>query len=458
MIKSVRKQKTLVILLGTIISCFIAFYNKYPLVYRDTGTYIASGFMNFVPSDRPIFYGLFLRHISLSASPWFVIIAQGFLTSWLLYLVYDLFYKGSYRYKNVIYLLTITFITLATGYSYNVSILMPDIFSPVALLALILLLFHEELGRWRMIFIAAVFIFSLMTHLSNIATFVLVLFFLSIYFLFKRKKMQWLKGKRLILIGTLITAAFMLIPILHYAIGKKFQFSSGSHVFQMNHLIENGILKKYLDENCADHDYSICAYKDELSWNFIWDENSVVYKTGGWDKNKKEYTEIIRNIYGSPKYWPLIIQKSSEYTLKQFFTWETTVSTPQLMGSPAFGEIEWHFNDSWREYIISKQNNKLLHVNALNEVENYVILFSLIICLAYAFLVLDFQVDIKLKWAIILMLLYGILNSAVCSNLSTVDARFQNRWVWLLPLFVVFITMHVIQEYKERRKEQEVLS
>ena len=38
-----------------------AFYNGFPLVYSDSGTYLNSGSEFFVPDDRPITYGLLIH-------------------------------------------------------------------------------------------------------------------------------------------------------------------------------------------------------------------------------------------------------------------------------------------------------------------------------------------------------------------------------------------------------------
>ncbi|MDB2657421.1 hypothetical protein N9Y60_05120 [Crocinitomicaceae bacterium] len=48
-----------IIFLATIVSCFAGFYNDFPLVYTDTGTYLETGFKGFVAPDRPIFTGCF---------------------------------------------------------------------------------------------------------------------------------------------------------------------------------------------------------------------------------------------------------------------------------------------------------------------------------------------------------------------------------------------------------------
>lgn len=60
--------------LSVILLIMPAIVNGYPLVYSDSGTYIGSGFEGIVPVDRPIAYGLFVRHISVAYSLWFVIL------------------------------------------------------------------------------------------------------------------------------------------------------------------------------------------------------------------------------------------------------------------------------------------------------------------------------------------------------------------------------------------------
>ncbi len=64
------------ILVSVILLIVPALINGYPLLYSDSATYIESGMGLFVPIDRPIFYGLFIRIASMSYSLWFVVILQ----------------------------------------------------------------------------------------------------------------------------------------------------------------------------------------------------------------------------------------------------------------------------------------------------------------------------------------------------------------------------------------------
>ena len=54
-----------------------AAYNHFPLVFSDTGTYIAAAIEGFVPSDRPVYYSQFLWIIGRSLSLYAVPVVQG---------------------------------------------------------------------------------------------------------------------------------------------------------------------------------------------------------------------------------------------------------------------------------------------------------------------------------------------------------------------------------------------
>lgn len=452
-------QNRLTILIGTIVSCFIGFYNGYPLIYPDTGAYLASGFDGTVPWDRTIFYGLFIRHISLSASPWLIIIAQGFIISWLLHLTTGIFFKNLKR--NLIYLLSVTLVTLTTGFSFNVSIIIPDIFSPIALLCLIILIFHHELGKIRRIIISIIFLFSICTHLSNIPTFAILLFCLIGYVYIKklRKKESFISLKRILLPTYLFFFSLLLIPSVNYLHGDNFGYSKGSHVFMMNHLIECGVMDQYLEHNCKTSDYTLCEYENNLGTNFIWGAESPLHKTGGWKTTKEEYNKIIADVYSSPRYWPLIIQKGIEYTFKQFFSFDIGDPKPHLEGSAPYGQIHWRFHDSLREYKNSKQNKSLLSVSAFDFIQLWIILISML----SLFILISFSnfkklIPLELRWMIITVFIYSLANAAICSNLSTVDPRYQNRLVWLFPILVIFSLSFVLKKGNLKRLKNDLAS
>jgi len=49
------------VVISTLVLMSGAFYNEFPLITGDSAIYISSGFDGIVPSERPIFYGWFIR-------------------------------------------------------------------------------------------------------------------------------------------------------------------------------------------------------------------------------------------------------------------------------------------------------------------------------------------------------------------------------------------------------------
>lgn len=343
--------------------------------------------------------------------------------------------------RNVIYIASIILITLATGYSLNVSIPIPDIFVTIAFLCLLVLLYSKELNRVQTVFVSLIFVLSICMHNSNLPIFFLLFIGLGLHYFLRRRKRKevQLQFYRLVLASGLYGLALLIIPTVNYSYDGEFRYSKGSHVFLFNHMIEIGAAKAYLDDNCGKKNYAICQYKDELNWNFMWDYSGPLYKTGGWEKNKKDFDEINGGIISTPKYWPLLIQKTATYTTKQFFRFESRLHTLQYNGTP-HAQIRNFLPESDREFISSKQLKGEYDLYVLNRVEGVIIFICMIICALVLILDKRFQLlNQGLKSLISISLVFGVINSMVCANLSTVDDRFQNRWVWLLVVLIILI-------------------
>jgi hypothetical protein len=439
------RSTIIIFLVGAFISCILGFVNKFPFLYPDTGTYIDSGYRGIVPNDRPIFYGLFVRHMSLSASLWFVVFAQALICCFLIFEVVGLFLKNTS--KHIVYLVVVVVLSLFTGYSYNVSFIMPDIFCGISLLTLMLLWFNPSLSSFKKVLCALFFTFGLMVHLSNLIIVLLTLVIVTLVYFINRKKTVTLTiTKRTFFMPHLLTAlAFVLVPLCHFMFSGKFTFSQGSHVFMMNHLIETGVLEDYLEEACPQKKYKFCQYKDSMVFDFMWDEKSPLYKTGGWAANKKEYKAIVKDIYTQPNYFILLGFKSIEYTCKQFFTFTLEQGGGFGLNSPPGGQIDWHFTDAKKEFLNAKQQTHQLDPFLPKFSEYVLVLLSmvslLLIALSNNWLKNNYPF---VKYIIGLLFLFSLINSFVCSNLAVIDARYQSRIVWIFPLLASICIISVI--------------
>ncbi len=430
------------IFLASIFLCSAGFFNSFPLVYPDTGAYIFSGFENLVLWDRPIFYGWFIRHVSLEESLFLVIFVQALMLSYLIFLMFK-FYCNLKFWKNW-YLVFILFLVLVTAISYQTSRLMPDIFTPIMILASLLLIFHwEDIPRLERVFLALIFIQSVIVHNSHLPIFVLGLGSLIIVKLLFRSNWTALKWKNILFASGIFIFSTLLMPTAQYLVDGEFKITKGAHVFMMSKLLEFGVIEDYLDNNCGEKDFKLCEYKDAIPVDFIWDyENSPLHKTGGWKENEEDYKQIIREVILTPKYFKDCVINAVEATVRQIFHFDVDDFDPQKRGTPPFGAIDKHLKKQIRKYEFAYQTRGKLEFSLINFMQKIVIYFSMLGLVMTLFIKKIRQsIPKELLLFSIALLLFCLANTFVCASLSAVISRYQNRVNWLFPtLLFLFIT------------------
>jgi hypothetical protein len=432
------------VLAGALILCYWAFYNNYPLVYSDTGSFIAAGAEKGWNSTR-VFYGLFIRHISLHETLFLVVFAQGLIISSMIHFVFSRFSSSSY--KIALAQITIIILTLFTGISFHVSQIMADIFTSVSILCLVCLLFIRDLNRSELILLALLFVFSNITHNTHSFIAIFTLSITGILFFLVRKRIIF-NWKRYCLVFALSIASWLILSTSNLIYHKKFEYSENSFMYRMSGLIEMGILQLYLEEHCNAKTYSLCNYikdKPGIFYNFLWDDNSPANQNGGWQAHREEYSRLMNDLFREPKYVKLFTIKSLEASAEQLFCFNSGETNSYLNGSAPYGAIDWHFHNDMRKYINSKQNLKLLHFDTLNYFQLIFVFLSfclLIICNLTNFLSPDL---LQFRLIIYCLLIAIWVNAYLCSTFSMVGDRFQSRVVWLIPFFAIVIISNNIK-------------
>ena len=120
-----------------------ALYNGYPLTFWDTGAYLEHARTLLPRPDRLIGYSIFIRALSFGATLWPVVIAQCVLVAWLVWRVARTLLG---RVSIASYLLLATVLAVATALPWVAGQLMADVFTPVLVLALFMLLEARDLG------------------------------------------------------------------------------------------------------------------------------------------------------------------------------------------------------------------------------------------------------------------------------------------------------------------------
>lgn len=437
---------------GALLLQIIAFYNSYPLVYSDTGTYIYSGFDFFVPKDRPILYGLFIRFFSWKESLWIVVFFQNLITAFILYRVMQLFIKRNF---TSIYFLCIGILVFGSSIGWFSNQIMPDFFAPVLILTWVWVLLDEHL-TWPSFLVAFILIIvANCSHFSHllVSSLLLVILLLAKYVFGKRSFFSHfqLNNQKALFFILVVIASWVTLPGINASIGGKYELSKGSHVFLLAHLNEKGLLKEILDDYCGSPELefcSLCEDKDNLPINidqFIW-SGDFLERHGGWDESKSSFDKIINLSLKKPKYLAHNLLYSTLYGVIQLTHIETGEGlTPYIEHSAPYGQIAWRFPHELNSYLNAKQNKfngVELTFNRLNMLHILLIFTSFLLLI----LVLINQKRLALPkshLAFIYFILISVFcNSLVTAGLSAPYTRYQSRVVWLLP-FVAFIMLYL---------------
>ena len=442
-----------VLILSSIFLISAAIYNGYPIVYSDTSTYLVSGFELIPPFDRPITYGIFLRISSLNGlTLWSSILFQAMALAWPVNLLIREF-TGFRRH----YLLSLGIVGLLSGLtavSFVSSNLIADMFSPASLLCLILIFTGKGINKRERLGLYILFFLSHGMHLSHLAVNLLFLAMLTGVRKLGFRDLFIPAFYRNILIAFLLMV--LAFPLMSAPIAK-FQ-----HVFFMGKMAENGILYEYLEENCPDHEFQLCRYKDSLPDNasdFVWAPDGPVNGMGGWKVTRDEFRFIIRETLTSPHYLLRHMEESIRATIQQFGYFRAGDGNGAFReGTLLYERILKYIPRKADGYYASRQNRQgalqpgLKGFNMLSAGAMIASLIFLVLCPILP----CFRQRIQKKEWMLLVLLCGaiLIHTAVNASLGTVIDRYGAKIMWFLPLAALLFISQIIYKFIRTSSKQ----
>ena len=246
----------------------------------------------------------------------------------------------------------------------------------------------------------------------------------------------------------MIPVAIVLTMLLNYNTAQEWKFSpGGGHVFMMNRLWTCGVLDEYLDENCSKHTYTLCTHRPVPGVDFLWSDQSpvnAVYGWENWEKAKPEYDSIISDVLTTPKYLGRYMGANLCDAGVQLVTFDVMLYQPLTEGQSVDAAIRAHLSSDKDNYRNSLQSVTGLSFHWLN-------VLQWIVCgIAILFLIaLVFSKEMRMSMPVFTPL-FGWIAGAMLFNALTVvsvamvDARYQARLIWLLPLLaLLFIANYV---------------
>jgi hypothetical protein len=419
--------------------CFMvaALYNKYPIVFSDTGTYIYSGFSLLFPIDRPITYGIFIRILSLSGKTlWIPIFAQSLILSYMVFLTIKMVLGESFNY--VIVAILFIFLSLFTSASWVSSMVMADVFTPIGILSGTIILFGN-VKRSILLILYVIFFLAAATHFSHILIF-------SLLFAIVVVCKKWILPARLY-----PKRYFRAIALVSATLGSIFimrpSLNSGKYIMFFSTMLSQGIAQEYMKEYCGEKHYKLCEYKDSLEAKngeatfFEYDPKSPLTKLGGWtDSMRDECTDITYGTLTKPKYIWLHILASLRCSFIQLYSFKTGAGNgPYMDEFPVLVNIRKHFSNELSQYCNSRQNKDIMFVfngtwygGVWNNILNTFIVLGLFI-LVLVFILKRSVFNGTFGYVTTMLIMGIILNAWDCGTFSDINLRYGSRVMWFIP-------------------------
>ncbi|HET8995640.1 MAG TPA: hypothetical protein VFN42_03145 [Acetobacteraceae bacterium] len=289
----VAAHRAAAVLLGSALLLWPALYNGYPLVFADTGTYLSQAIERYLGWDRPVFYSLFLLPLHLTLTTWPVIAAQALLTGYTLHLLQQVLLPGS-RALWLVPLLAGA--SLATALPWFAAQLMPDVFTPLLVLALAMLVCTPaRLTAWQRRWLMACAACLIAAQHSSVPLAFLLL--LALPPLRVRlaggdapNRRDWLR-----LAAPPLLAVLLLVAV-NLAGQRRLAIAPYGNVFLLARVIYDGPGLHALQQDCPNSGWRLCAWRDRLpptSDDFLWRPDSPAIRIGGHKALSAEADAII---------------------------------------------------------------------------------------------------------------------------------------------------------------------
>lgn len=435
--------------LGALFISSWVFYNNYPLVYSDSGTYLRSGFEGYYPLDRPVFYGWFVRHVSLKSSLYLPVFVQALMSSWVIFLSFKAWVGGPV-YKGWALVSTLI-LGVFSSLGFHAGMIMPDIFTAFVLWIPLLLIWPGALSKQTWWWLSVLWVFALLVHTSHLMIALAMMFWIILFV--KSVRADSVVRLRAWVQAALVALAFLLVPSVHWAYTKTFRLTDSAYLFRMNRLFEWGIAQDYL-KHCSPNQNSLAKIFHEHPGylnDFLWGAQSPLAEPYGWVKHEAEYQAILHDLMSQSKYRVWFIRKTIECGVTQLFQFESQEASVMNSDAPPSYMMSLHFPHELGQYYSSMQNRGLFDFSLR------LFLFRLLVFSSIGLLCWAHYNDWA-SWKFFIskaaLLVVGLVaNAFVCGAFSTVTPRYQSRIMWLLPLMALLVLAFRHRQQLEKASE-----
>jgi hypothetical protein len=419
----------------------VAFWNRFPLVFYDTGAYMAEGLEGAFFVERSPVYSLLLPLTGAFFSLWWTAAAQALMTA---FLVLELARAEVPRLRLGGLLLIGAALMGLTGIGWYVGQIEPDCFTPLVVIGGYLLLFRTDaMPAWRLGPVIAVTALAVASHPSHIGLIGGLLLCAAVLWGFHRK-LPGLPRPRLWSCLSALLLALSMIVGANYAFTRTIFVSRAGSVFLLARLMQDGIVQRLMADVCppkagnAPAPYTLCAYREKLPHNanaWLWGEHSSFRAEGGFKRSDGEYGRIVRD--SLVRYPWMHLKAAALDSATQFLQVKTGdgIESQRSILRPVFRHA---LPRQLPAYLAARQQTRIIRFRDINLIHVPVALISLL----GLFLLLH-HAAVRGRWseaalpATVLLALIG--NAIICGTFSNPHDRYQSRLMWV-PALVLLLT------------------
>lgn len=423
--------------------CWPAIINRGPLLFVDTRGYYLGGHAAldkisaiFSRSDtntdnivqqargvRSIFYSLF-AYISTNLGTLNIpIILQAAMVALMLNLLFRLVCPGRSRWQMSSFVIVVA---LTTNVSWTTSMVMPDIFTPIlALCVIVLVMFWDRISPPVLWALVAGVAASVVMHLTNLPMALGLLVVAAVL----RFRQLWRERTRYLLIGGALGAGALAMLAVGVVGFHQWSMSPQAPPFLLARSIQDGPGRLYLQDHCPQIGLAMCRHLDRINPastdDFIWHDNGV-YSTVSPEERAELRAEDKRIFIAAALEHPWMqaaamvrnaVHQLVLFNFREYIIPSSAEVTPTTMtitaDDPAITKPVWQVIASIPIYIV------------------------VIVSLGYA--VRAWRrgwLDRELKQLFVL-LVATVLIAAAAGAVSEPAPRYEARVIWLIPMLAV---------------------
>lgn len=413
----------------------VAIWNGFPLIFYDTGAYVLEGLGHVFLPERSSVYSLFLDFVAARLSFWCVVVVQAAMTSFLIVQFARCEAPSLTAWSLALLMGTLV---IFTGIGWYVGEVEPDCMTALVVLATYLLAFRRErLGRTRALLtfaIGGVAVASHPAHLALAAGLCIVLLFFRV--LARARPLLGLPRPSLFPLAVL-GLGLSLVLAGNFELTHSLFVSRSGPVFVFSRLLQDGIVKRLLDERCPKAGYALCKYKDMLPTRadqWLWDPRSPFNKLNRFVGTATESERIVIDCL--ERYPLLNLESALRAGAVQFFRFKTgdQIEPQEWILYPALHRF---VPGQMASYMQARQQQGRIRFAALNALHVAAGALSLIVLALFTASLLGARDWESAIWPVLLFVAL-IGNAFICGALSNPHDRYQSRLMWL-PAFTLVL-------------------